>query len=258
MPKPKKAIIKLKGVTKRYNEYGVMVKAIDNVSLEIYPGEFVSIIGPSGCGKSTLLHCMGLLDRPSSGWVYIDGKDTSKISGKEIALFRGGKLGFVFQTYNLIPRLTVLENVMLPGLIMEKDQVRLQKKALVLLKEVGIAHRADHKGIHLSGGEQQKVAIARALVNDPILVLADEPTGALDSENSAEIMKLLVKMNEKRGATFVFVSHDMDIASYGKRTVALKDGKIIGDTNGKKEEFKDVLRKLTKPSGKKKGRLAVL
>jgi len=258
MPKSKKAIIKLEGVTKRYNEYGVMVKAIDNVSLEIYHGEFVSIIGPSGCGKSTLLHCMGLLDRPSSGQVYIDGKDTTKISGKEIALFRGEKLGFVFQNYNLIPRLTALENVMLPGLIMEKDQVLLRKKALVLLKEVGIAHRADHKGIHLSGGEQQKVAIARALVNDPVLVLADEPTGALDSENSAEIMKLLVKMNEKRKATFVFVSHDMDIASYGKRTVALKDGKILGDTNGKKGDFKEVLRKLTKPSGKKNGRVAVL
>jgi len=254
MPKPKKAIIKLEGVTKRYNEYGVIVKAIDNVSLEIYPGEFVSIIGPSGCGKSTLLHCMGLLDRPSSGWVYIDGKDTSKISGKEIALFRGKKLGFVFQNYNLIPRLTALENVMLPGLIMEKDQVLLQKKALVLLKEVGIAHRADHKGIHLSGGEQQKVAIARALVNDPVLVLADEPTGALDSENSAEIMKLLVKMNERRNATFVFVSHDMDIASYGKRTIALKDGRITGDTRGNSKDSKKVFKKLAGQTGKQEGR----
>ena len=258
MPKSKKAIIKLEGVTKKYNEYGVLVKAIDNVSLKIYHGEFVSIIGPSGCGKSTILHCMGLLDRPSSGHIYIDGKDTSKISGKEIALFRGKKLGFVFQNYNLIPRLTAMENVVLPGLIMEKEQMLLQKKALDLLKEVGIAHRADHKGIHLSGGEQQKVAIARALINDPVLVLADEPTGALDSENGAEIMKLLVKMNERRRATFVFVSHDMDIASYGKRTVALKDGKIIGDTNGKKGEFKTVLHKLTKHSGKKKGRRAVL
>jgi len=197
---------------------------------------------------------MGLLDRPSSGWVYIDGKDTSKISGKEIALFRGKKLGFVFQNYNLIPRLTALENVMLPGLIMEKDQVLLQKKALVLLKEVGIAHRADHKGIHLSGGEQQKVAIARALVNDPVLVLADEPTGALDSENSAEIMKLLVKMNERRNATFVFVSHDMDIASYGKRTIALKDGRITGDTRGNSKDSKKVFKKLAGQTGKQEGR----
>lgn len=235
MPKKERPIIKLKGVTKKYNEYGVEVRAIDNVSLEICSGEFVSVIGPSGCGKSTLLHCMGLLDRPSSGTVYIDEKDTSRITGKEIALFRGEKLGFVFQNYNLIPRLTVMENVMLPGLIMGKEDTRVEKKARILLKDVGIGHRAYHKGVHLSGGEQQKVAIARALINDPVVVLADEPTGALDSENSTEIMQLLVKMNEKRKATFVFVSHDMHIASYGKRTIVLKDGRIVGDTarNGK-------------------------
>ena len=246
MSKPRRPIIRLEYVTKKYNEYGVEVRALDNVSLNVYSGDFVSVIGPSGCGKSTLLHCMGLLDRPSSGTVYIDEKDTSKITGKEIALFRGEKLGFVFQNYNLIPRLTVLENVMLPGLIMEKEVASVKKKAFVLLKEVGIEHRAEHKGIHLSGGEQQKVAIARALVNDPVLVLADEPTGALDSENSKEIMKLLVKMNEKRKATFVFVSHDMYIASYGKRVVALKDGKIVGDTVRNREGFKRVLKKFGK------------
>jgi len=254
MPKTKKAIIRLDCVSKKYNEYGVEVKALDKISLEIYPGELVSVIGPSGCGKSTLLHCMGLLDRPSSGSVYIDGKDTSKISGREVALFRGKKLGFVFQNYSLIPRLTVLENVMLPSLIMEKDTSIVKKKALVLLKEVGIDHRADHKGIHLSGGEQQKAAIARALINDPVLVLADEPTGALDSENSTEIMKLLVKMNEKRHATFVFVSHDMHIASYGKRTIVLKDGRIIGDTKGKSKDSKKVLKNLAKQTGKREGR----
>jgi len=248
MPKKKGPIVKLDCVSKKYNEYGVEVKALDAVSLEIYSGEFVSVIGPSGCGKSTLLHCMGLLDRPSSGTVYIEGKDTSKTTGLEIALFRGEKLGFVFQNYNLIPRLTVLENVMLPGLIMEKDVPQLEKKAHVLLKEVEIEHRANHKGIHLSGGEQQKVAIARALINDPVLVLADEPTGALDSENSSEIMKLLVEMNEKRKATFVFVSHDMDIASYGKRTIVLKDGKIVGDTARNHEDFKGVLKRLGRNS----------
>jgi len=252
MSKVSKPIVKLECVSKKYNEYGVEVKALDAASLEIYSGEFVSIIGPSGCGKSTLLHCMGLLDRPSSGVVYIDGKDTSKISGLEIALFRGEKLGFVFQNYNLIPRLTVLENVMLPGWIMEKDAPQLEKKAHGLLKEVGIAHRADHKGIHLSGGEQQKVAIARALINDPVLVLADEPTGALDSENSREIMKLLVKMNEKRKATFVFVSHDMNIASYGKRTIILKDGRIIGDTTKNHIDFKGALKKLSRDTKKQR------
>ena len=225
MPKKKKPIIELKNVSKNYNEYGIEVRALDKVSLQIHLGEFVSIIGPSGCGKSTLLHCMGLLDRPTSGQVFVDGKDTSNITGKEIALFRGGKLGFVFQNYNLIPRLTVMDNVTLPGLIMNKDISKLKKKARVLLKEVDIEHRADHKGIHLSGGEQQKAAIARALINDPVLILADEPTGALDSENSKEIMKLLVKINVKRKATLVYVSHDRQIASYGKRTLVLNDGK---------------------------------
>lgn len=247
MPKTKNPIIKLDSIFKKYDEYGIVVNALDGVSLKIFPGEFVSIIGPSGCGKSTLLHCMGLLDRPSSGHVFIDGKDTSKISGKEVSWFRGEKLGFVFQNYNLIPRLTVLENVTLPGFIMEKDPVELKKRAKSLLKDVGIYHRADHKGIHLSGGEKQRAAIARALINDPVLVLADEPTGALDSESSKEIMELLVKMNRKRNSTFVFVSHDLHIASYGQRTVALKDGKIIGDTNGNSKDFKKIVKTLEKP-----------
>jgi putative ABC transport system ATP-binding protein len=246
MSKTKKPIISLKTISKTYDEYGVLVNALDNVSLNIYPGEFVSIIGPSGCGKSTLLHCMGLLDRPTSGKVYIDNKDTSEITGKEIALFRGEKLGFVFQNYNLIPRLTVLENVVLPGLIMQKDPIEIQEKAYELLEEVGIHHRADHKGIHLSGGEQQRVAIARALINDPVLVLADEPTGALDSDSSSEIMDILVEMNEKRNVTSVFVSHEFDIARYGKRTIALKDGKIIGDTGQKMFDFEKILKKLSK------------
>ncbi len=242
----KKPIIHLKNVSKEYDEYGVVVKALDNLSLDIYPGEFVSIVGPSGCGKSTLLHCMGLLDRPTSGNIMVDGKDTSKISGKEIALFRGSKLGFVFQNYNLIPRLTVLENVVLPGLIMKKDPEELEKKAKGLLKETGILHRADHKGIHLSGGEQQRVAIARALINDPVMLLADEPTGALDSDSSGDIMNILLRINEKRGATSVFVSHDIDIASYSRRTVALKDGNVVGDTNDKNCNFEKVIKSFRK------------
>jgi len=252
MTKKERPIIKLDQISKKYNEYGVIVNALDNMSLQVFPGEFVSIIGPSGCGKSTLLHCMGLLDRPTSGKIYIDGKDTSNISGKEIALFRGDKLGFVFQNYNLIPRLTVLENVILPGLIMEKDPLILEKKALTLLKEVGIFHRADHKGIHLSGGEQQRVAIARALINDPVLVLADEPTGALDSDSSIDVMKLLLKINMKRRMTSVFVSHDIDIARYGKRTIALKDGKIVGDTKGDPSDFDKMLKNLSNNKGGKK------
>jgi putative ABC transport system ATP-binding protein len=246
MPKTKNPIIRMDCVSKKYNEYGVEVTALNSVSLEVYQGEFVSIIGPSGSGKSTLLHCMGLLDRPSSGSIYIDSKDTSKISGKEIAFFRGDKLGFVFQNYNLIPRLTVLENVMLPGLIMEKDISDVKKRADILLKEVGIDHRADHKGVHLSGGEQQKVAVARALINDPMLILADEPTGALDTQNSKEIMNLLVDVNRRRKVTFVFVSHDLDIARYGERTIVLSDGKIVGDTSKNHEDFKVMVNRLVK------------
>jgi putative ABC transport system ATP-binding protein len=253
MPKKNIPIIELDNISKKYNDYGVIVNALDNVSLKIFPGEFVSIIGPSGSGKSTLLHCMGLLDRPSSGLLYIEGKDTTKISGKEIAEFRGEKLGFVFQSYNLIPRLTVLENVILPGLIMNKEPLDLEKKAKILLKEVGIIHRADHKGIHLSGGEQQRVAIARALINDPVLVLADEPTGALDSESSKDIMNLLLEMNTKKNVTSVFVSHDMHIARYGKRTLSLKDGKIVGDIHENLKENK-VIKKFDKiKEGNKSG-----
>jgi len=252
MARRKNPIIKLDKISKIYDEYGNKVKALDNVSLEIFPGEFVSIIGPSGCGKSTLLHCMGILDRPSSGIVYIDNKDTSKISGKEIAQFRGMNLGFVFQNYNLIPRLTVLENVMLPGLIIDKDPEVLRKRSESLLKEVGIFHRINHKGIHLSGGEQQRVAIARALVNNPSVVLADEPTGALDSENSIDLMNVLVKLNQKRHSTFVFVSHDLEIAKYGERTIALMDGKIVGDTNGDKKNFEKILKNINNKNKKRK------
>ncbi len=237
-----KPILRFEKITKEYKEYGNVVKALNNVYLTIFPGEFVSVIGASGSGKSTLLHCMGLLDNPSSGKIFVEEKDTSKITGKEIALLRGEKIGFVFQSYNLIPRLTVIENIMLPGLIMKKDPVALEEKARVLLKEVGISHRSDHKGIHLSGGEQQRVAIARALINDPVLILADEPTGALDSDSSKEIMNLLVKMNEKRKVTSVFVSHEMDIASYGKRTIVLKDGGIIADSKEENKDFKTILK----------------
>ncbi|HEC72498.1 MAG TPA: ABC transporter ATP-binding protein [Thermoplasmatales archaeon] len=247
-------IIHLENVSKVYDEYGITVKALDKISLKIHHGEFVSIIGTSGSGKSTLLHCMGLLDRPTFGKVYIDNKDTSKISGKEIAQFRGEKLGFVFQNYNLIPRLTVLENVILPGRIMQKNINDLEEKAKQLLKEVGILHRADHKGVHLSGGEQQRVAIARALINDPVLVLADEPTGALDTESSMEVMELLEEMNEKKGVTIVFVSHDFDIARYGRRTLALKDGEKIGDTLDKKTDFETLIKKLSNNGGKQSER----
>lgn len=222
-------LIELQHVTKRYRGYGSEVIALNDISLKVGAGEFVAITGPSGSGKSTLLHCMGLLDKPTEGKVIIEGKDTSRISGKDIALLRGRKIGFVFQSYNLIPRLTVIENVILPGLIIGEKREKLERKAIKLLKEVGILHRMNHRGAHLSGGEQQKAAIARALINDPIIILADEPTGALDTESSKEIMDLLREMNRSKGVTVVFVSHDPAMAKYGRRRLEMKDGSIVKD-----------------------------
>ncbi|MCD6422379.1 ABC transporter ATP-binding protein [bacterium] len=224
-----KPIIEFQHVTKIYSGYDSKVIALNDVSLKIFSGEFIAITGPSGSGKSTLLHCMGLLDRPTSGKIFIEGKDTSEITGKDVALLRGKKIGFVFQSYNLIPRLSVIENVILPGLIIGRRRKELEKKAMDLLKEVGIAHRAEHRGVHLSGGEQQRVAIARALINDPIIILADEPTGALDTDSSKDIMDLLKETNRNRGVTVVFVSHDPDIARYGRRRIEVVDGKIVSD-----------------------------
>ena len=225
----RKPIIEFQHVTKIYSGYDSKVIALNDVSLKIFSGEFIAITGPSGSGKSTLLHCMGLLDRPTSGKIFIEGKDTSEITGKDVALLRGKKIGFVFQSYNLIPRLSVIENVILPGLIIGRKRKELEKKAMDLLKEVGIDHRAEHRGVHLSGGEQQRVAIARALINDPIIILADEPTGALDTDSSKDIMDLLKEANRNRGVTVVFVSHDPDIARYGKRRIEVVDGKIVSD-----------------------------
>jgi len=221
-------LVELINVTKVYEGYDRVV-ALRNVSLKVFAGDFIAVMGASGSGKSTLLHCMGLLDRPTEGKILVEGRDTSEITGKDIALFRGKKMGFVFQNYNLIPRLTVLENVMLPGLIVGKKRQEIERKALTLLREVGIQHRAKHRGVHLSGGEQQRVAIARALINDPLIILADEPTGALDSDSSREIMELLKSTNESRGVTIVFVSHDPNIARYGRRKIVMRDGMIVSD-----------------------------
>jgi putative ABC transport system ATP-binding protein len=222
-------VVELKEVSKLYGQYETKVKAIDKISCKVYPSEFVAVVGPSGCGKSTLLNLMGLLDRPTHGKVLIDGLDTSAITGKEVASFRGKKMGFVFQSYNIIPRFTALQNVILPGIIQDTPKNNLTKRALELLKEVGIAHRATHKGVHMSGGEQQKVAIARALINNPSVILADEPTGALDTKNSEHIMQILKRMNEMHNVTTIFVTHDSHQAKYARRIVELKDGKTVND-----------------------------
>jgi len=225
--------VELKGASKVYGQYESKIKAIDKATCRIFPSEFVAVVGPSGSGKSTLLNLMGLLDKPTEGKVLIDGFDTSAITGKEIASFRGKKMGFVFQSYNIIPRLTAMQNVILPGIIQDTPKNKLTKKALELLKEVGIEHRANHKGVHMSGGEQQKVAIARALINNPSVVFADEPTGALDTKNSDYIMQLLKRMNEVHKVTIVFVTHDPNQAKYARRIIELEDGRIVNDKANK-------------------------
>ncbi|MEM4598764.1 MAG: ABC transporter ATP-binding protein [Candidatus Diapherotrites archaeon] len=223
---PKKKIIEMKDVCKEYSMGKVKVKALCGVTLDVYEGDFVVIIGPSGSGKSTMLHLMGALDKPSSGKVFINGKDLQMLDDWGLALLRRKFIGFVFQSFHLIPTLNALENVMLPLEPIKIDDVEKIKRAKELLKLVGIEHRMFHKPTELSGGECQRVAIARALINDPKIVLADEPTGNLDSKTSMQIMDTLQKMNKEKNKTFIIVTHDLSLIKYGNRILYIKDGLI--------------------------------
>lgn len=221
-------VVRCENVWKIYN-YGteLEVPALKNINLKIEKGENIVIIGPSGCGKSTLLHLIGCLDRPTKGKIFIDGKDVSKLSDDELAKIRREKIGFVFQFFYLIPTLTALENVMLPMTFAGVPSKEKEKRAKELLKLVGLEKRMHHKRSELSGGEIQRVAIARALANNPEIILADEPTGNLDSRSGKEIMKYLVKLNKEKNVTLVVVTHDPMVASFFKRKIYLKDGRII-------------------------------
>jgi putative ABC transport system ATP-binding protein len=231
LTKPKddnmKPVVELKQVSKIYKMDEVEVKALDGIDMKVEKGDFAAIIGPSGSGKSTLLHMIGLLDRPTNGKVFLDGIDISKLNDNELARLRGNKIGFVFQFFNLYPILTALENIELPMVITEKNKTERRKRALELLKIVGLEKRAEHLPSQLSGGERQRVAIARALANNPSLILADEPTGNLDSKAGKEIIELLDKLQEEEGKTIIMVTHDANIAKYAERLIYLKDGKII-------------------------------
>ena len=223
-------VIKLEDIRKTYRTGEVEVHAVQGISLDVKPGEFVGIMGASGSGKSTLMNTIGCLDRPTSGAYYLDGVDVLSRNRDELADIRNQKIGFVFQGFNLLSRTTALENVEMPMLYQHRSgSARQQReKAIRSLELVGLNGRADHKPNQLSGGQQQRVAIARALVNQPSLLLADEPTGNLDSQTSIEIMGVFQKLNEQ-GITIVMVTHELDIARYTKRTVILRDGRVVKD-----------------------------
>ncbi len=222
-----KAVIKTNDLCKYYNKgKHNEVRAIEKVDIEISKGDFISVIGPSGSGKSTLLHMIGLLDRPTCGKIYFDGKDVSKLNDDQMAKIRREKVGFVFQQFNLIPLLTALENVELPMTINGHNKIDTKKRAKEILKKVGLGHRLNNRPPQLSGGEKQRVAIARALANDPEIIFADEPTGNLDTKTGKEIINLLRRMDRK-GFTLAIITHDQRIAKVAERIINIKDGKIV-------------------------------
>lgn len=221
------AVIYLKNVCKYYKMGEEVVKALDDVSLEIEKGSFTTVIGPSGSGKSTLMNILGCLDVPTSGTYILDGVDTRKMDDDELSTIRNKKIGFVFQYYNLLPKLTAIENVELPLIYAGVPKSRRLKAAKELLESVGMGSRLHHYPSQLSGGQQQRVAIARALVTNPEIILADEPTGNLDSRSGEEVMKILAMINEKEKKTIVLITHDMKIANYGKKLIMISDGKIV-------------------------------
>jgi putative ABC transport system ATP-binding protein len=237
-------VISVRNLTKTYQVGEHQVNALRSISLDVHPGEFVAVIGPSGSGKSTLMHILGCLDQPTSGQYFLDGRDVSRLSDDEISLVRNKQIGFVFQGFNLLTRTSALENVELPLLygVGNVSAAERRKRAMDALASVGLESRWDHHTNQLSGGQQQRVAIARALLNNPSILLADEPTGNLDSKTSIEVMEIFQSLQRERGITIVLITHEMDVAEYGSRVVSFKDGNIVSDVlNGSRRHAKGEL-----------------
>ena len=224
-------VISVRDLIKTYELGEVKVHALRGVTLDIEPGEFVAATGPSGSGKSTLMHILGCLDHPTSGEYFLDGRDVAKLTRNELAEVRNRKIGFVFQGFNLLSRTSALDNVELPLLYMNQAFKAAERhgRAMASLRAVGLSDRAHHHPNQLSGGQQQRVAIARALINQPSLILADEPTGNLDSRTSVEVMGIFQRLNTEQGITVLLITHERDIAEYATRVVSFRDGRIVGD-----------------------------
>jgi putative ABC transport system ATP-binding protein len=234
-------VISIRNLVKTYVVGEVEVRALRGVSLDVKRGEFVAVTGPSGSGKSTLMHILGCLDRPTSGQYILDGQDVSKMSKDQLAEVRNQKIGFVFQGFNLLSRTTALDNVELP-LLYRGGKMRASERhqrALDALTAVGLGKRADHHPNQLSGGQQQRVAIARALITEPSILLADEPTGNLDTRTSIEVMGIFQRLNIERGITVLLITHEHDIAEYGSRIISCRDGHIVSDSPVKKRRNAD-------------------
>ena len=228
-PGPAASMVHFDQVEKVYRTDRIETVALSNISLDVAQGEFISIMGPSGCGKSTLLHLMGLLDAPTRGRISLGGAAVTACGDRELSAMRNREIGFVFQTFHLVPDLTVLDNVELPLLYRRMSSGDRRRAALEALDRVGLAARVRHFPSQLSGGQQQRVAIARAIVGNPTILLADEPTGALDTRTSHDVMEIFRKLNEERGITIAFVTHEHDVAAYTRRIVSLRDGEIVAD-----------------------------
>ncbi|PLX22171.1 hypothetical protein C0584_00250 [Candidatus Parcubacteria bacterium] len=228
-------LIKLENIKKEFSNDEIVTKVLHGISFDIEKGDFVSIMGPSGSGKSTLMHIVGLLDKTTSGKYYLEGRDVTTLDDTELALLRNEKIGFVFQSFNLLAKSTVLENVMLP-LVYSTKKGDAEKKARNVLEQVGLKHRIDYMPNQISGGEKQRVAIARALVNEPSVIFADEPTGNLDSKSGIQVMEILQKLNEE-GNTIILVTHETFTAEHAKRIIYIRDGLLESDTLVKKRRF---------------------